>query len=157
MSQTSKNKFEQNKEFVKNLSEKLISKIKSDKKTAFFMLLIGIIFLFYIFIKFDFSTSQSQKLYQSRVAKTEKIDDKLLKLKLNQKCKNFGIPNLHESDNSIVNYSKVSYKNDTFYILNNGSNQRVTVPEYRDVVILHKKDGSQVHYHNNYFFTKIEG
>ncbi len=121
------------------------------------MLLIGVIFLFYIFGKFDFSISKSQKLYQSRVQKTEKIDDQLLKLKLNQKCKNFGIPNLHESDNSIVNYSKVSYKNDTFYILNDGSSQRVTVPKYRDVVILHKKDGSQVHYHNNYFFTKIEG
>jgi hypothetical protein len=142
---------------VKNSKEKLVLKIKSDKKTAFYLLLIGVIFLFYIFGRFDFSTSQSQKLYQARVAKTEKIDDKLLKLKLNQKCKNFGIPNLHESDTTIVNYSKVSYKNDTFYILNDGSNQKVTVPKYRDVVILHKKDGSQVYYHNNYFFTKIEG
>ncbi len=141
---------------MKNSKEKLVLKIKSDKKTAFYLLLIGVIFLFYIFGRFDFSTSQSQKLYQSRVVKTEKIDDQLLKLKLNQKCKNFGIPNLHESDTTIVNYSKVSYKNDTFYILNNGSNQKVTVPKYRDVVILHKKDGSQVHYHNNYFFTKIE-
>lgn len=145
-----------NRELGKELKEKIIQKVKSDKKQTFFIVLVMVIVFFFVANRFDGVEKHSQKNFETKITKEQKLDEQLLKLKLDQKATNFGIPKLHESDKTIVDYRMESFKNDTRYKLADGTNRHVNVPKHFSVVKIIKNDNSVVYYHNNHYFTPVQ-
>lgn len=140
--------------FAKDLSEKLKQKLKNNKKETVFLLIVVGIFTFWAFGKFNFSAQKNEKLYQAKVEKTQKIDDRLLTLKLDQKVKKLNIKPYHHQDSSIVNYSQTTFGDISKFVKSDGT--VVSVPGKKTLVVLHKNDGSKLYLFYNYILKKVE-
>lgn len=138
------------------MKEKLILNAKNNKKLTLFIIIVCGFFIFHIINKFDFNEVQTEKIYKERVAKTDEINKKLLRLKLDQKTQRLGIKPLHHQDVNIIDYTQTSYEVETQFMVDDGSGRVAKVPTRKPVVILHKSDGSKSYLFYNLLLKKIE-